>query len=277
MNGGNGLDLPWITRRFRRKMGYRPNLADPRTFNEKIVWRALNDRNPLLAETTCKLGARRHVERVVGPAYLPELYHETADPVTLPGLDLPAEYVIKPSHMCGRWFIVTPEAPAQWERIVPEARGWLETTYAKRHGLWGYWPIPHRIMVEELLRDARGGPVADYKFHVFHGRVEMILVVPLRSGTKARSYFDADWNMLPFHRGYPSAGALPRPERLNEMVQVAEAIGSAFDFVRVDMYNASRGVTVGELTQYPGRNPFVPARFDRHYGSCWRLPMGVSA
>ncbi|MGI6575368.1 MAG: hypothetical protein ACOX3A_05915 [bacterium] len=34
--------------RFKKKLGYELNLQNPRTFNEKIVWKKLNDRNPLL-------------------------------------------------------------------------------------------------------------------------------------------------------------------------------------------------------------------------------------
>ena len=44
------------TRRFRKRVGHWPNYVEPRTFNEKIQWRKLFDRNPRLTfEEACAL------------------------------------------------------------------------------------------------------------------------------------------------------------------------------------------------------------------------------
>jgi hypothetical protein len=65
----------------------------------------------------------------------------------------------------------------------------------------------------------------------------------------------------------------PPPACLAEMIEVAEALGAAFDFIRVDLYDVDGEVWFGELTPYPGGglDPFDPA-LNRLLGASWQLP-----
>ena len=58
------------------------------------------------------------------------------------------------------------------------------------------------------------------------------------------------------------------------MLRIAEQIGSAFDFVRVDLYDTGDEVFFGELTIYPGAGyeRFATREDDLFFGSFWRLP-----
>lgn len=46
--------------------GYRLNLKDPKSFNEKIIWKKLFDRNPLIPLTTDKYRVRQYIEEKLG-------------------------------------------------------------------------------------------------------------------------------------------------------------------------------------------------------------------
>jgi hypothetical protein len=58
------------------------------------------------------------------------------------------------------------------------------------------------------------------------------------------------------------------------MLEVAEALASPFDYVRVDLYLWHGRVIIGELTHYPGRGytAFEPMEIEHEMGSYWRLP-----
>jgi len=52
--------------------------------------------------------------------------------------------------------------------------------------------------------------------------------------------------------------------------------GKSLDFVRVDLYDTTRGVTLGEMTIYPlaGRfnGPTPDSKFNKWLGDQWTLP-----
>ena len=52
------------------------------------------------------------------------------------------------------------------------------------------------------------------------------------------------------------------------MTKIAETIGSHFDFVRVDLYNTTEGIKIGELTfcSQSGYGLFTKKEFDFKYG-----------
>ena len=49
--------------RFYKEVGYQLNLKNPKSFNEKIIWKKINDRNPLLPMTTDKYAVRSYIKR----------------------------------------------------------------------------------------------------------------------------------------------------------------------------------------------------------------------
>jgi hypothetical protein len=57
------------------------------------------------------------------------------------------------------------------------------------------------------------------------------------------------------------------------MLDIAETLGAAFDFIRVDLYDVDGEVWFSELTPYPGAGlaGFDPA-LDRRLGALWQLP-----
>jgi hypothetical protein len=70
------------------------------------------------------------------------------------------------------------------------------------------------------------------------------------------------------------APAIPRPGALDEMLRVAEMIGSDFDFVLIDLYVAYDTIYFGELSPYPtsGMVPYNDNAFDAWLGPFWHLP-----
>jgi len=161
-------------------------MPEPVTFNEKLRYKMLADRRPLLTTFTDKLAVRTYVKSRVGAGVLTDLYFVTEAPAMLAGAELPREFVVKPTHAFGACVVVADFAPSEQE--LPAKDGWLEAMVRpdrlNRDRLvalchdwmsrpfsphqWAYRNVPRRILVEGLLNDVGGVP-RDYKFFVFHG------------------------------------------------------------------------------------------------------------
>lgn len=51
-------------------MGYRLNLANPKTFNEKLQWLKFNDRNSLYTILVNKYAVKKYVSAKIGEQYI---------------------------------------------------------------------------------------------------------------------------------------------------------------------------------------------------------------
>src|SRR3546814_3720770 len=82
---------------------------------------------------------------------------------------------------------------------------------------------------------------SDHKFHVFGGRVEFIIMYIGRGTDMRAQMFDREWNKLNcrYYRDPPDS-IPPRPKCLPQMIEMAEALGKDFCFVRVDLYEIGR-------------------------------------
>jgi TupA-like ATPgrasp len=79
----------------------------PVTVREKIRWKMLKDRRPLLTTFADKVAVRDYVAGVVGQGYLTAGYAIVGDPDELDRDALPAEFVAKANHGSGASWIVS--------------------------------------------------------------------------------------------------------------------------------------------------------------------------
>lgn len=269
----------------------------PRTFREKVRYKMLRDHRALIVTFADKAAVRDLVAARIGPEVLPRVYGILHHPQELRSLDLPDAYVVKPTHGSGAALVVSPSAPAEarmptepgsWEyrhvrpeavdrdRLVTLASGWVSQLYGQGPNReWVYGRVPRRIIVEELLAGPDGGIPDDLKFFVFHGRCRYIQLDSGRFGRRTQDFFLPDWTHLPLGGGPPWADPQPSvPERLDEMIGMAERLAAGTDFVRVDLYDLDGRVVFGELTSYPagGDSPFDPEHYNTEFGSWWTVP-----
>src|SRR5438128_89455 len=69
----------------------------PATISQKIRWRMIKDRNPLLTTFADKLAVRDYVTERIGPEVLTRIYAVADDPDELDFDALPREFVLKPN------------------------------------------------------------------------------------------------------------------------------------------------------------------------------------
>ena len=255
-------------------LGYLPHIAHPRTFNEKVVHRELLEHDPRFRVLADKWEVREHVADVVGKQYLTEVFAVISSVSDFDIETLPARFVAKPTHESGEIYFVSDKSALDHRDFVRTLSGWLCSTYGSFHGEYWYAQIPPRIIIEEWLCQEGHDVAPDFKFYVFHGRVEVVQVEFDRFTRHTKNLFTREWQRLPVEYIDPSdPGAGPsRPARLYEMISVAEALGQEFDFVRVDLYciDDSR-IVFGEMTFAPnsGYGRFKPRTFDYEFGKLW--------
>ena len=59
-------DEAFLKRKFKLRMGYELDLDNPKTFNEKLQWLKLYDRNPLYTKLVDKYEVRKYIAEKIG-------------------------------------------------------------------------------------------------------------------------------------------------------------------------------------------------------------------
>jgi hypothetical protein len=281
----------------------------PRTFNEKLLYKMVWDRRPILVTYADKVAAAEYVARRVGPGHTPERHVVTDDLAAVDRSGLPHNFVVKNSHLSGGVVVVFDgadrhvelQAPEDvyerraiqpekldWDRLVEVSEAWLATLFVNTVdpcGEWMYGRVPRCVVIEELVLGHDGGLPDDLRFFVFNGTCRMIRTARgVVGGGKTIDHFWPDWTPIAvtFIDGEPvsRASSIPsRPERLTEMIELAETLASETDFLRVDMFDVPGRIVVGELTSFPsaGNGRWDPPDLDLQLGDFWTLPRRYGA
>jgi hypothetical protein len=249
-----------------------PHFVRPVTFSDKVNWRILNDRRPLL-EWTCDKLAMKEYACAAGLAGLrvPQTLWSGSDIGDLRAADLPEHWVLKPNHRSGLVYFGGGKADCQ--ELAAVTRTWLDAFEAGTMHEWAYAKARPMFLVEELLGPP-GSPPPDYKIFVFDGKAELIEMVNRYDGNQQRLY-RPDWTPLEVLYGPQGMAPIaPPPPQLDRLLDIAQQLGQPFDFIRVDLYDVTGSIVFGELTPYPcgGLERFRPASFDIELGEKWHLP-----
>ena len=135
---------------------------------------------------------------------------------------------------------------------------------------FSYRDIKPRIIIEKFLGLPQKDMI-DYKFMCFDGVCKICFTCTDRNSSEGLkvTFFDLNWNKLPFKRGYPSDEKnILRPKRLEDMIILSEKLSVDIPFVRVDFYEIKGKIYFGEMTFYPGSGyeKFSPVEWDYKLG-----------
>jgi hypothetical protein len=130
------------------------------------------------------------------------------------------------------------------------------------------------------MEDNEMHELCDYKLMCFNGEVKCSFTCTERysdEGLKV-TFFDRDWNVMPFERHYEkSRKEIRKPKNYEAMIHMAEKLSKNIPFVRVDLYEINGKMFFGELTFYPGSGmeEFRPDEWDYRMGEWLELPSAV--
>lgn len=270
-----GLIIPdrvFIALKYRKAFGCWPNLKNPKTFNEKLNWLKLYDRNPLYTTMVDKYEAKQYVAGIIGEEYvIPTLaVWDRAENIDFDSL--PDKFVLKATHDSGRVIICKDKNALDKRTAVAEMRKSLKRDFYAVTREWPYKNVKPRIIAEQLLETTDQAGLADYKVHNFNGSPRFILLCRdrFRESGLTEDFYSTEWTHLDVRRpGHPNASASEqRPICLDKMLELSEKLSKGFPFMRTDFYIVSGRVYLGEITLYPasGAVPFEPSIYDEIFG-----------
>ncbi len=269
------LYLKWY---YKKHMKKRLNLKNPKSFNEKLQWLKLYDRNPLYTTLADKYEVREYIKKTIGEEYsIPLLgVYNTFDEIDFD--KLPNQFVIKCNHDSASVIICRDKKKFNYAKSKKQIEKSLKTNYYKWSREWAYKNIKPRIIIEKYMEDNNSKELKDYKFFCFNGEPKiMYLSEGLEDHSTARiSFFDMEFKELPFKRkDYELFEEHPgKPKNFDKMIELSKKLSNNIPQVRVDWYEINGKLYFGELTFYTcaGYIPFDPEEWDYKIGEMLKLP-----
>lgn len=263
-----------VKQMFLQRTGYKLNIDEPKTFNEKVQWRKFYQHDVMFPTMVDKLTSKTMAAARCPEIEIPQVYWSGFDP-RLIVFQVPC--VAKPNAMSGYNAFVTGALTYESRKaIVRKLASALSRKYGENKGEWAYSKVTPMVFCEEYLPR-----FLDVKFFVFHGKVQVVNLMSygVKHTIKNCSYFTpgGKWRDVQ-NKPYPvTVKEMPLSnEVLVEGRRLAEQIAGDCDFVRVDLYyiEGEDRWLFGEYTLYPtsGMARFEPRSFDEEMGSYWRLP-----
>lgn len=262
---------------FPLRTGYRLNLNNPQTYNEKLQWLKLYYRDSDLPHRVDKYEYKEWAAKIVDEKYLPQTYGiwESFDNINFDLL--PNAFVLKTTHDQGGVVICYDKSAFDKIKTKKKLEKHLKKNIFHIMKEWPYKNVKPRIMAEELLVDNSKGDIWDYKFYCFDGKPIYMYISMNRQSSHTPFYFyDMEFNFLDITRpGYEhDSKKIEKPENWNLMIKLAEKLSSKQPHVRIDFYNINGRIYLGEYTLFQGGGmmPFNPEIWDYKFGSFLSLP-----
>lgn len=273
-------DEVFLQKLLKEKYGKNADIKNPVTFNEKMQWLKLHDRNPLYVRMVDKYLVREHVAGVIGEEHLIPLLGvwENADDIDFNLL--PEQFVLKCNHNSGKGAYICKDKKTLDEKRVRInlKKGLREDYYMAVGREWPYKGVPRRIIAEKYISDESDDGLKDYKFFTFSGQVHYIEVIYNKDTKPYCSFYTKAWKYVPISMSYPTNKKhwIKKPDCLEEMIETAEKLAASIGapaFLRVDLYNIDNLVYFGEFTFYhnSGGDRIHPEDYDKKLGDLIKL------
>lgn len=245
-------DEAYIKMVYRIYFGVYPDLEHPKNYSEKLNWLKLHDRQPQYTEIVDKYTVKQYISGIIGEKYVvPTLgVWDRFEDIDFDAL--PNQFVLKCTHDSGGLVICRDKPRLDKAKARRKISASLKRNYFWIGREWPYKNVKPRIIAEPYLEDTRYGELRDYKFYVFDGVVDSVMVCKDRQKEHTKYfYFDRNWNRLYYQwDDLEFQDDIERPEHFDEMLDIAQRLSHSFSHIRVDLYNVDGSIYFSELTLY---------------------------
>lgn len=241
------------------KTGEKLNLEEPENFSQKIQWLKLYDSTEQKTKLADKYLVREWVKEKIGEEYLIPLLGcwNTFEEIDFD--KLPNQFVLKATHGCEMNLIIQDKLGINLKEAEKKVKSWMKSTFGWNGMELQYINITRKIIAEEYIEQMDGN-LFDYKVHCFNGKPKFIHVIGNRNKEIphifSQAFYDITWNEVKFACNVEQnffAEKIERPEKLEEMIEVARILSEEFAYVRVDLYIIKDQIKFGELTFTPAQ------------------------
>ena len=252
-------DESFIKLKFKAILGYSADLDNPRSFNEKMNWLKLHDRNPEYVRLVDKYEVKKIIADRLGAEYIIPNLGVWDRPEEIDFSQLPKRFVLKCTHDSGSKVICTDKSELNYGKARNSLRKCLGNDYYKLNREWMYKDLKHRIIAEEYIEN-ECGYLNDFRFYCFNGNPEFFSI-DFREGDKhLTNFYDSSLNLLPFGsaKDPPVFDAdLKIPANIGKMLDIARTLSKGHPFLRVDLYNINGKIYFSELTFFTHGGFFI--------------------
>lgn len=263
-------------------MGYELDWKHPKTFNEKLQWLKLYDRNPLYTTLVDKVEVKKWVANKVGEEYvIPTLaVYNSVDEIDLD--KLPNRFVLKCNHDSGSVVICRDKSEFDFEAAKRKLDACVKHDFYWDTREWAYKNVKRCILAEQYLDpEPDTKDLVDYKWFCFGGEPRFCQVIRDRSTNETIDFFDVEWHHQDFvglvdvNVDVKMAATLPAcPSDLDTQVRIARQLSKDIPYSRIDLYETDDRTYFGEITFYPlgGLGSFKPKEYNEVLGKMLVLP-----
>ncbi len=265
------------------------NLREPKTFNEKIQWLKLYDRRPDYTKMVDKYEVKKYIADEIGEEFVIPTIGIWDDFEEIDFNGFPPRFVLKCTHDSGGIVICRDKSRLDIKNTRKKLSRLLKQNFFYYGREYPYKNVKPRIMAEQYMENTRNyelkysnhdnteNELIDYKLLCFNGKVKVSFTCTehnFSSGLKV-TFYDREWNELPFERHYPKSSIpISKPHNYKKMVELAEHLSDGIPLLRVDFYEIQEKLYIGELTFYPGcgLEEFTPSSIDYEMGNWIEIP-----
>ena len=257
--------------------GKKLDLENPVTFNEKLQWLKLYNRNPMYTTMVDKYEAKKYVANIISDEHIiPTLgIYDSVEDIDFDSL--PNQFVLKCTHDSGGIVICQDKTQLNRKEAIKKLRKGLKSNFYWTNREWPYKNVTPRIIAEKYMTNG-DGELRDYKFFCFDGVPRVMFIASDRFNKEEETkfdFFDMEFNHLPFRNGHPNATKpIERPAEFDEMRMLASKLSKGIPQVRVDFYDVNGQIYFGEMTFFhlSGFVKFDPEEWDYKIGEMIELP-----
>lgn len=263
---------------FKASLGYKLDLNNPKTFNEKLQWLKLYNRKPEYTRMVDKYKVREYIREKLGDEYLIPLLGVWDSVEDIDFNVLPDQFVLKCNHDQGSVVVCKDKSTFDVETAKRKLSRKLAKDQYTAIREWPYKDVPRKIIAEKYMTDSDdSSDFTDYKFFCFNGYVDCVMVCLERSSGDTKFYFfDKDWKLKRLNlrgKNAPDGFTIPKPDQMDKMFEVAAKLSKGLPFARVDLYQSNGHVYFGEITFFPdsGFDANLLPETDQYFGSLIHL------
>lgn len=261
-------DEAYLKLLYKGRMGGALNLDKPSTFNEKIQWLKLHDRQEEYICWVDKIQAKAKARERLGEEYVIPLINVWQNAEDIDFESLPDKCVLKCNHDQGS-AVVFERGKSDTNAMRQHFRKRLKKNAYTTTKEWPYKKIQPQILCEEYLADE----MIDYKIFCFNGKPKFVNIgqKDLETHIYCASLLNFDWSNMSIQRSdFSPVEKLPdKPKCFDKMLEIAEELSKGTRFVRIDLFCVDEEIYFSEFTLYPtsGLILFNPKEGDALLGS----------
>ena len=247
-------DKVFLKIKFRNRMGYRLDLDNPKTINEKLQWLKLYDRRPEYTMMVDKVKVKEYVSSVIGEQFTIPTLGVWDNPDKIDFDALPDRFVLKCNHNSGLgMYICKDKSRMNIKEVKENLRKGLKQNYYLSGREWPYKEVPRRILAETYIDptpNVRELPV--YRWYCFNNEPHFCHVLQDQNNSKPIVIFNSEETQLSSDLSLTDkTKSLLCSTQLNTQLHIVRELIKGLEYSHVDLYETGNNSFFGEVTSYP--------------------------